>query len=115
MDAVEYLKQKNRMTKNCTIACNTCPLAIENNHRNLVCTNLERHYIEEAVAAVENWAKEHRAKTYVDVFLEKFPDAKLQKNYTPFSCIVYCFGEKVRPKDCESCDCAYCWSREVEE
>lgn len=30
-------------------------------------------------------------------------------------CIIYLFGEKVRPKDCESCDCAYCWSREVEE
>lgn len=54
MDAIEYLKQRNRMTKNCTIACNTCPLAIENNHRNLVCTNLEGCYAEEAVAAVEN-------------------------------------------------------------
>lgn len=115
MDAVEYLKQKSKMTKNCTIACDTCPLAIENNNGNLVCANFERHYIEEAVEIVENWAKEHLAKTYVDVFLEKFPDAKLQKNNTPFSCIVYCFGEKVRPKDCESCDCAYCWSREVEE
>ena len=49
MDAVEYLKQKNRMTNNCTIACNTCPLAIENNNRNLVCANFVRHYIEEAV------------------------------------------------------------------
>lgn len=115
MDAIEYLKQRNRMTKNCNIACNTCPLAIENNNGILVCANRYNIYLEEAVATVENWAKEHPAKTYKSVFLEKFPDAKLQKNYTPFTCIVYCFGEKVRPKDCESCDCAYCWSREVEE
>lgn len=83
MDAVEYLKQKNRMTNNYTIACNTCPLAIENNNRNLVCANFVRHYIEEAVEIVENWAKEHPAKTYKDVFLEKFPDAKIEKTVFP--------------------------------
>ena len=115
MDAVEYLKQKNRMTKSCTIACNTCPLAIENNHRNLVCTNLERCYIEEAVEIVENWAKEHPAKTYKDVFLEKFPDAKIEKNGVPYPCIIYLFGEKVRPRACGNCSCTYCWDREVEE
>lgn len=100
MDAVEYLKQKNRMTNNCTIACNTCPLAIENNNRNLVCANFVRHYIEEAVEIVENWAKEHPAKTYKDVFLEKFPDAKIEKNGVPYPCIIYLFGEKVRPGAC---------------
>lgn len=115
MDAVEYLKQKNRMTNNCTIACNTCPLAIENNNRNLVCANFVRHYIEEAVEIVENWAKEHPAKTYKDVFLEKFPDAKIEKNGVPYPCIIYLFGEKVRPGACGSCSCTYCWYREVEE
>lgn len=115
MDAVEYLKQKNRMTNNCTIACNTCPLAIENNNRNLVCANFVRHYIEEAVEIVENWAKEHPAKTYKDVFLEKFPDAKIEKNGVPYPCIIYLFGEKVRPGACGSCSCTYCWDGEVEE
>ena len=115
MDAVEYLKQKNIMTNNCTIACNTCPLAIENNNRNLVCANFVRHYIEEAVEIVENWAKEHPAKTYKDVFLEKFPDAKIEKNGVPYPCIIYLFGEKVRPGACGSCSCTYCWDREVEE
>lgn len=115
MDAVEYLKQKNRMTNNCTIACNTCPLAIENNNRNLVCANFVRHYIEEAVEIVENWAKEHPAKTYKDVFLEKFPDAKIEKNGVPYPCIIYLFGEKVRPRVCGNCSCTYCWDREIEE
>lgn len=81
MDAVEYLKQKNRMTNNCTIARNICPLAIENNNGNLVCANRDTISLGEAVATVENWAKEHPVKTYKSVFLEKFPDAKIGKRY----------------------------------
>lgn len=115
MDAVEYLKQKNRMTNNCTIACNTCPLAIENNNRNLVCANLERHYIEEAVAAVENWAKEHPVRTYKSVFLERFPDAKVEHSGTPCPCIIYIFGEKAKPVNCGTSGCVYCWNREAKE
>ena len=115
MDAVEYLKQKKRMTNNCTIACNICPLAIENNNGNLVCANRDTISLEEAVATVENWAKEHPVKTYKSVFLEKFPDAKIEKNGVPYPCIIYFFGEKVRPRACGNCSCTYCWDREVEE
>lgn len=116
MDAVEYLKQKNRMTNNCTIACNTCPLAIENNNRNLVCANFERHYIEKAVAAVENWAKEHPEKTYKSVFLEMFPNVKTTKEGHPDFCLKRLLGAKGEYDIC-SCDitCSDCWNREVKE
>lgn len=116
MDAVEYLKQKNRMTNNCTIACNTCPLAIENNNRNLVCANFERHYIEEAVAAVENWAKERPEKTYKSVFLEMFPNVKTTKEGHPDFCLKRLLGAKGEDDIC-SCDitCGDCWNREVEK
>lgn len=115
MDAVEYLKQRSIMTKDCTVACNTCPLAIENNHRNLVCTNLEGHYTEEAVAAVENWAKEHRAKTYVNVFLEKFPDADMDTVISN-TCLANFFGKKSGKPHCiQLRDCEECWNREVKE
>lgn len=111
MDAIEYLKQRNRMTKNCTIACNTCPLAIENNHRNLVCTNLEGCYAEEAVAAVENWVKEHPEKTYKNVFLEKFPNAVMDNIIG--ICIENVFGSSV--PECGGLTCEDCWNRKVEE
>lgn len=115
MDAVEYLRQKNRMTKNCAIACSTCPLAIENNHRNLVCSNFVRRYNEEVVEIVENWAKKHPEKTYKSVFLEKFPDAK-KEDGIPAACVVSVFGEKAKPEGCSNnLPCSYCWNREVEE
>lgn len=115
MDAVEYLKQKNRMTNNCTIACNICPLAIENNNGNLVCANRDTISLEEAVATVENWAKEHPVRTYMSVFLEKFPDAE-KEDGVPAACVVAVFGEKKKPEGCyNSINCSDCWNREVEE
>lgn len=117
MDVPTFFKEYDRMCKYYKIEwdCGSCPLVTEITDLQGSCLEQCKRYPEKSEAIVEQWAKEHPEKTYKSVFLEKFPDAKLQKNYTPFSCIVYCFGEKVRPKDCESCDCAYCWSREVEE
>lgn len=113
MDAIEYLKEKARMTENCRVSCDDCPLSADNNKMDLRCDVFENRHPEEAVAAVENWAKEHPVRTYKSVFLEKFPDAKIEKNGVPYPCIIYLFGEKVRPRACGNC--TYCWDREVEE
>lgn len=59
--------------------------------------------------------KEHPAETYKDVFLERFPDAKVEHSGTPCPCIIYIFGEKAKPVNCGSCGCVYCWNREVEK
>lgn len=116
MDAEKYLKERGRMTNECNVySCQDCKLGLCYNRYELTCTELEHRYPEEAVAIVEQWAKEHPAKTYKDVFLEKFPDAKIEKNGVPYPCIIYLFGEKVRPRACGNCSCTYCWNREVEE
>lgn len=59
--------------------------------------------------------KEHPAETYKDVFLERFPDAKVEHSGTPCPCIIYIFGEKVKPVNCGTCGCVYCWNREAKE
>ena len=116
MDAVEYLKQRARMAVDCNYGyCDGCMLSRKRNGKGVGCGEMERSYPEESVEIVENWAKEHPAKTYKDVFLEKFPDAKIEKNGVPYPCIIYLFGEKVRPRACGNCSCTYCWDREVEE
>lgn len=116
MDAEKYLKERGRMTNECNAySCKDCKLGLCYNRHELTCTELEHRYPEEAVAIVEQWAKEHPVRTYKDVFLEKFPDAERQKNGIPYPCIIHYFGRKVRPGDCESCSCTYCWNREVEE
>ncbi|CAK7076045.1 MAG: hypothetical protein EUB_03908 [Eubacterium sp.] len=113
MDAVEYLKQKKRMTKDCKTGCDNCPSTYTKTGQ--TCINFQYDHPEKAVAIVEEWAKEHPAKTYKSVFLEKFPDAMLSEHGEVDFCVQYVFGKKVKPKACGNCRCAYCWNREVEE
>lgn len=116
MDAEKYLKERGRMSNGCnTYSCKDCKLGLCYNRHELTCTELEHRYPEEAVAIVENWAKEHPAKTYKSVFLERFPDAKVEHGGTPCPCIIYIFGEKAKPINCGTCGCVYCWNREAKE
>ncbi|CAK7061283.1 MAG: hypothetical protein EUB_03510 [Eubacterium sp.] len=117
MDAVEYLKQEGRMTKYCgpSAVCLECPLRnarIKNGERD--CTDYRYNHPEEAVAIVERWAKEHPVKiykTYKSVFLEKFPDARMDDVID--ICVETIFGNSV--PECEDINCEECWNREVEE
>ena len=114
MKAVDYLKTRGRMTKNCNISCGMCPLDYNNNKKDTVCSKFENNYPEEAVEIVENWAKEHPVKTYLSVLLEKLPNVKLVENGTP---------KNLCPKDifritedkCSTEKCVECWNREYKE
>lgn len=116
MDAEKYLKERGRMSNGCnTYSCKDCKLGLCYNRHELTCTELEHRYPEEAVAIVENWAKEHPVRTYMSVFLEKFPDAA-KEDGVPVTCVVAVFGEKKKPEGCyNSITCSDCWNREVEE
>lgn len=111
MDAVEYLKQRTRMTHKCDIGvCQFCELGVNYNGHTIGCEEFESEFPEKAVAIVEQWAKEHPRKTYKSVFLEMFPNAKTTKEGYPDFCLKRLLGAS-------SCDitCGDCWNREVEE
>ena len=42
MDAIKFLKEKNRMTKKCSIHCADCPLCSEKNTTGLACGDLHK-------------------------------------------------------------------------
>lgn len=79
MDAVTYLKEKNRMTTTCGIKCFECPLGIKNNGKDLVCEMLEMTCPEKAIEIVENWSKEHPIRTRQSAFLKIFPNVMKNK------------------------------------
>jgi len=112
MDAVEYLKEKGRMTKKCNINCKDCPLR-NNGTAHTDCDFLEENMPEQAVAIVETWAKEHPVKTYLSVLLEKLPNIKLHNNGTPLHCPSHYF--KASNVDCHKVRCWDCWNREYKE
>lgn len=107
MDAVKYFEIKNRMTKNCTIACNKCGLDADK-HDGLGCSDFEMKYPEKAVAIAEKWEKEHQLKTRKQVLFERFPDANTNDAGEPLVCAAVV---GLIEKDClyyESC--VDCWN-----
>ena len=75
MNAVEYLKTKERM---CDFyrGCLQCPLSSQNNKIGIVCRDFEKNHPEDAVVIVEKWSAEHPKKTRQSEFLKMFPNAK---------------------------------------
>ena len=115
MDAVEYFKEKARMTKDCRRDCEDCPLSSENNGFDLRCVIFEYVKPENAVYLVEKWAKEHPIKTRQSEFLKMFPNAIIDDNGVINICPGGC-DDKIE-FDCNN-SCAACrrkyWMEEVE-
>ena len=78
MDAVKYLKTKQRMCAAHRRECKHCPLSLDNNGVELNCYMFQECRPEEAVAIVEKWASEHPAKTRQSEFLKMFPNAPFE-------------------------------------
>lgn len=80
MDAVKYIKEKQRMCNSFTL-CKGCEVdymlkAMPGSCINFFCENPEK-----AVSIVEKWADEHPAKTRQSEFLKMFPNAKRNGDY----------------------------------
>lgn len=109
MEALEYVKAKNRMTDICHINCKTCPLFSCNNGRHVTCEKLADDFPEDCVRIVEKWAKEHPLKTYAQDFFEKFPNAPRDRKGLPILC-----KKKIYGGECSS-KCTNCWNLKMEE
>lgn len=112
MNAVDYLKAKERMTKECCISCDECPLSKNSNGKNVDCMWLRRKYPERIVEIVEKWAKENPPKTYLSVLLEKFPNATMGEDGCPKCCPTSLFNIE---QECPKLPCDKCWNREYKE
>ena len=69
MDAVEYVKQRERMCDYYS-DCDKCPAK-----EVIGCANITK--ISQMVPIVEKWAKEHPVKTRQDEFFNQWPDAEI--------------------------------------
>ena len=69
MNAVEYLKQKDRMCKSFNRHCNNCPMY---NGNAFNCLDMELNDPDEAVDLVVTWVSEHPVYLNADKFKEVF-------------------------------------------
>ena len=112
MDAIEYLKTRKRMTKNCRIDCDECLLGSKYNGRNINCTPLETLYPNEAIKIVEEWGKEHPFISNVDKYKEI-----IRETFGDDFDIEIC-GKQVPNFKCSSFSCDECikfWNSEYEK
>lgn len=117
MDAVEFLKQFNRMCKTYNDdGCKECPAY---KYR---CGEEFDEQEEDGVSIVEQWAKEHPVKTRQSEFLKQWPDAEIGDDGYPSvtPCQLY---KDMEEKDengvcCKNCGCGICrrdfWLKEIE-
>lgn len=119
MDTVKFFKTVNRLCKN--QSCEECPV-----YKNDMCCMVgfdddSIKSIEETVSKVEQWARDHPAKTRQSEFLKKFPDAylsaitrllpcSLDKTLKPLRCAKY--GYLSITCRCDRCRDDY-WNEEV--
>ena len=116
MEFVEAMKIRVRM---CTerpsdyFSCSGCPLSSNNNGVGMNCTEFLMYHPEKAEEILTKWAEEHPQKTILQDFLEKYPNAKLDKNGFPKFCpftLGFC------DNGCEVCvDVKDCWNRPLED
>lgn len=117
MDAVEFLKQFNRMCKAYNNdGCKECPAY---KYR---CGEEFDEQEEDGVSIVEQWAKEHPVKTRQSEFLKQYPEAEICDDGLPSvaPCQLY---KDMEEKDengvcCKNCGCTECrrdfWLKKIE-
>lgn len=116
MDAVEFLVERKRLCDSYR-GCVGCPFgAAECVVRDMT----SEHTCKRIVTAVEQWSKEHPRKTRQSVFLEQWPEAKIDVNGAVSLCPMYISaahrddGECDFPrKMCRDCRREF-WMHEVE-
>lgn len=112
MDAIEFIKKRNRMC-NSMKSCSQCPFN-EMKH-----CNFNTEDPEKLVAFVEQWSQEHPQKTMMQDFFEKHPNAPKRRDGTPVGICPSCCGYTDEPNNASVCikfdeKCLRCWSRPME-
>lgn len=114
MDAVKYCEESRRMCE--ANKCAECPA--EDGHFCKIALRYTNISSDAKVVIVEQWAKEHPAKTRQSEFLKLFPNAMVYastKNIAINPCIVDTTlqGHCPTGRGCDACRREF-WSQEVE-
>lgn len=111
MDTVDFIKTRARMCKN--LSCGQCPLKFfcSSNFFDQV------EIAEDAAAVVEQWAKEHPAKTRQSELLKLFPETEMIDDYVCICPSRFVEGYREPGQNCHM-DCEKCkrdfWLKEIE-
>lgn len=106
-----YLKEKNRMTKNCKINCENCPISSDNNKTDLSCEEFENTYPNKAIEIVQAWSDKNQRETRAEHFMKMFPNARTEPNNRTPSICLKSVNENL---ECNR-PCTACWDKPYTE
>lgn len=113
MDAVKFIKESKRLCK-AQESCGKCVAQIGGCCLTDIC--VEENSAEKAVAVVEQWSKDHPAKTRQSEFLKVFPKAEI-KDDALWMCPKYISYDYRPEENCYKISCSDCkhkfWLAEV--
>lgn len=124
MDAVKFIKERNRMCKSFDGGCKGCP-AFNACEDELCCAVGQESTLDATaqIAMVEEWSAAHQSKTRQDVFLEQWPNAARDMGGVVNICPklldvdISCTDDETERtglcKDCDDCRREF-WMQEVE-
>lgn len=120
MDAVKFIKERNRMCKSFDAGCNGCPAF--NACEDEICCAVGQESTLDAtaqIAIVEEWSTAHPRKTRQSVFLEQWPEAELDEHGSLVICPTRISADgRNRYGNCTKRVCSDCrrefWTQEVE-
>ena len=90
MDAVKFIKERNRMCKSFDAGCNGCPAF--NACEDEICCAVGQESTLDAMTQidiVEKWSVAHPRKTRQSVFLEQYPETIIDERGILYVCPMY--------------------------
>lgn len=105
-----YLKEQNRMIRNCEIDCKDCPISSYNNGYDLTCAEFKNTYPDKAIEIVQKWSDENQPETRAEHFMKMFPNALIHKTKNPSACVKR-LNKNIECKD----ECIACWNKPYTE
>lgn len=108
---VNFYKEKDRLTKNCKIRCEECPLSRVNNKSKdqYGCYDFINKHAEKAVEIMQKWSDENPVKTRLDDFKEKYLNHTRYRNGRPHVCC----KNLGYIDECPITECSECWNMPV--
>ena len=102
MDSVTFLKERNRMCKT-NVSCYDCPAHDIGSSNS--CKFAMENWLspEQQIRIFEEWLAAHPRKTRKTVFLEQYPNARVDSQGIPCICPAAVYGDGVCPKEKEDC------------
>lgn len=95
-----------RMCRSFGGRCSICPLNKFMDKYMKNCGRVLFIHASEVSAIIDKWCEEHPQKTYLQDFLEKFPNAQVNFGNASIICASYVYGDALTCKG----RCAECWN-----